>query len=132
MGIFEANAQQWDQKDLDLFFTNMTQGRIPNGTHPINHGIDGGIAITTIVKNAGGEVMLDLDLAYPIVYPQTIVIWDENDLHYQNFANDTSTFGFNQLLDSIDGSYCTYSAFGETGDLKGMIVQSFTKVGITY
>ncbi|KAK7710335.1 hypothetical protein SLS64_005920 [Diaporthe eres] len=94
MGIFEAELQYWDQLDLDLFFTNFTHW-IPNG----------------------GESMLDLELAYPIVYPQTITVWNVDDIHYQTWENDTYTWGFNTLLDAIDGSYCTYSAYGETGDL---------------
>lgn len=115
MGIFEAELQFWDQLDLDSFFTNFTR-RIPNGTHPIDHNIDGGVAQTTNISLAGGESMLDLELAYPIVYPQTITVWNVDDLHYQTWANDTYTWGFNTLLDAIDGSYCTYSAYGETGN----------------
>lgn len=87
MGIFEAELQFWDQLDLDKFFTNFTN--IPNGTHPIDHNIDGGVAMTTNVSAAGGEAMLDLELAYPIVYPQTITVWNVDDLHYQTWANDT-------------------------------------------
>lgn len=56
-------------------------------------------------------------LAYPIVHPQTITVWNVDDIHYQTWENDTYTWGFNTLLDAIDGSYCTYSAYGETGDL---------------
>jgi len=118
MGIFEAELQFWDQLDLNEFFTRYT--RIPNGTHPIDHNIDGGVAQTFNVSEAGGESMLDLELAYPIVYPQTITVWNVDDLKYQTWANDTYTWGFNTLLDAIDGSYCTYSAYGETGDLAGV------------
>jgi tripeptidyl-peptidase I len=32
----------------------------------------------------------------------------------------TWQWGFNSLLDAIDGSYCTYSAYNETGDLPGV------------
>lgn len=59
MGIFEAELQFWDQEDLNLFFTNFTK-YIPNGTHPTNNLIDGGVAITTNISEAGGESMLDL------------------------------------------------------------------------
>ena len=54
------------------------------------------------------------------VYPQTITIWNVDDIHYQYFLNDTYTWGFNTLLDAIDGSYCNYCAYGECGDLKGV------------
>lgn len=92
MGIYESDLQFWDQKDLDLFFKNFT--KIPQGVHPSTNSIDGGVAKTNNVSEGGGEMMLDLELAYPIVYPQSIVIWDENDLHYQSWNNDTSSFGF--------------------------------------
>ena len=65
MGIFEAELQYWDQFDLNSFFTNFTRW-IPNGTHPLNNLVDGGVAVTTNVSAAGEEAMLDLDMAYPI------------------------------------------------------------------
>lgn len=92
MGIYEADLQFWDQQDLNQFFANFTS--IPNGTHPSTNSVDGGVSKTDKVSEGGGEILLDLDVAYPIVYPQSIVIWDENDLHYQGFNNDTSSFGF--------------------------------------
>ncbi|KAH6655934.1 putative protease S8 tripeptidyl peptidase I [Truncatella angustata] len=116
LGVFEAELQYWDQPDLDQFFANFTPW-IPNGTHPLNEEIDGGVAQTDNISLAGGESMLDLLLAYPIVYPQTITVLNVDDIHYQTWENDTYTWGFNSLLDAIDGSYCTYSAYNETGDL---------------
>ena len=115
MGIYESLLEFWSQGDLDSFFTTFDP-RIPNGTHPIDNDIDGGVAVTDDPADDGGEVMLDLDLAYPIVYPQTITVWDEDDLNYQGDANVTYIGGFNTWLDAMDGSYCTYSAYGETGD----------------
>lgn len=64
MGIFEAELQYWDQHDLNSFFTNFTQ--IPNGTHPVDMEIDGGVAETRNISAAGEEAMLDLEMAYPI------------------------------------------------------------------
>ena len=117
LGIYESAGEQWDHEDLNLFFKNY-QSRIPAGTQPISTRIDGGLAYTSNVANAGGEAMLDLQIAYPIIYPQNIVVWDENDPHYQNAFQEVPV-AFNQLLDAIDGSYCNYTAFNETGDLKG-------------
>lgn len=115
MGIFESELQFWAQEDLNLFFTNFTS-YIPNGTHPIDINIDGGVARTTNLSLAGGEAELDLMLAYPIIYPQTITLYNVDDLLWQADPNITYTYGFNTFLDALDGSYCTYSAFGETGD----------------
>jgi tripeptidyl-peptidase-1 len=88
LGIFEAELQFWDQEDLNLFYANFSP-KIPQGTHPINEEIDGGIATTNRSALAGGEAMLDLQLAYPIVYPQTITVLNVDDIHYQTWANDT-------------------------------------------
>lgn len=118
MGIFEAELQMYDQEDLNLFFSNYTS--IPNGTHPILDLVDGGVGVTTNISEAGPEALLDTEMAYPIVYPQAITIFNVDDLNYQAEPNDTYTWGFNTLLDAIDGSYCTYSAYGETGDAPGI------------
>lgn len=118
LGIFTAELQYWDQQDLDLFFEKYTD--IPRGTHPIDQNIDGGVGSTKNVSAGGNETMMDLSVAYPIVHPQTITVWNEDDLHYQAWENQTYTWGFNTFLDYIDGSYCTYSAFGETGNAEGI------------
>ena len=99
MGIFESELEFWDQEDLNLFFSNFSS-RIPNGTHPIDKLIDGGVAVTTNISQAGGEALLDLDIAYPIVYPQTITVFNVDDLHYQSWANDTYDWGFNSFVTS--------------------------------
>lgn len=115
MGIYESELQYIAQEDLDLFFTKFTPF-IPNGTHPIAKNIDGGATFTTDVSQAGVESELDILLAYPIVWPQTITVFNEDDIPYQTEPNQTYTWGFNDFLDSIDGSYCKYSAYGETGN----------------
>jgi tripeptidyl-peptidase-1 len=102
MGIFESELEFYTQKDLDSFFTNYTS-YIPNGTHPIAANIDGGQQSTDDLYYAGGEVNLDLMLAYPIVYPQTITLYQVDDFIVQANPNDTYTFGFNTFLDALDG-----------------------------
>jgi tripeptidyl-peptidase I len=115
LGIYESELQFYYQPDLDLFFTNFTP-QIPNGTHPHVYSIDGAPGPTTNASLAGEEAELDIQLAYPIVYPQKIAIWQEDDIVYETWANQTYTFGFNDFLDAIDGSYCTYEAYGEKGN----------------
>ena len=115
MGMFESELQFYTQLDLDMFFTNFTR-RIPNGTHPVAANIDGGQQTTEDLYEAGGEVNLDLMLAYPIVYPQTITLYQVDDFIVQANQNDTYTFGFNTFLDALDGSYCTFKAYNETGN----------------
>lgn len=102
MGIFESELQFYTQKDLDSFFTNFTS-YIRNGTHPVAANIDGGQQSTEDSFEAGGEVNLDLMLVYPIVYPQTITLYQVDDFIVQANQNDTYTFGFNTFLDALDG-----------------------------
>jgi tripeptidyl-peptidase-1 len=88
LGIFESELQFYTQQDLDLFFANFTP-QIPKGTHPIAANVDGGQQSTTDPYYAGGEVSLDLQLAYPIVYPQTITDYEVDDFIVQSNPNDT-------------------------------------------
>jgi tripeptidyl-peptidase-1 len=101
LGIFESELQFYLQKDLNSFFTNFT--KIKNGTHPIAANIDGGQQSTEDPFYAGGEVNLDLMVAYPIVHPQTITLYQVDDFVVQANLNDTTTFGFNTFLDALDG-----------------------------
>lgn len=105
LGIFEE-GDYYAQADLDLFFANYTPS-IPKGTHPIPAFIDGAEApIDT--ADAGGESDLDFELAYPLIYPQTITLYQTDDVFYATNPNSTSTGGFNTFLDALDGSYCSY------------------------
>lgn len=56
---------------------------------------------------------MDFELAIPIIYPQTTTLYQTDDSYY---ANGGANGIFNTFLDAIDGSYCTYSAYGETGN----------------
>lgn len=61
---------------------------------------------------AGGESDLDLQISYPIIYPQNSVLFQTDDIFYATGLEASQGF-LNTFLDAIDGSYCTYSAFGE-------------------
>lgn len=98
LGIYET-GDRYDQEDLDLFFTTYYP-QIPNGTHPVLDSIDGGEAPVNI-SYAGGESILDFELAFPIVYPQPIQL-------YQTLAISDVLGIFDPFLDALDASYCTY------------------------
>ncbi|KAI1272373.1 protease s8 tripeptidyl peptidase [Xylaria sp. FL0933] len=110
LGIFEE-GDYYDQPDLDLFFNAYTPS-IPNGTHPKLDSIDGGVA--PLAGFYGGESGLDFTIAYPIIFPQTITLYQTDDEYYAYYEGSRGIF--NTFLDAIDGSYCNYTAFGETGD----------------
>jgi tripeptidyl-peptidase-1 len=112
LGIFEDLGDYYAQEDLNLFFATLQQ-RIPQGTGPILKGIDGAQAPAS-VANAGPESDLDFQISYPIIYPQKSVLFQTDDPVYE--ANYTYEGFLNNFLDAIDGSYCSYSAYGETGN----------------
>ncbi|KAH8816601.1 putative alkaline serine protease AorO [Xylogone sp. PMI_703] len=107
IGVYESNDQKYSQEDLNQFY-KLYAPNIPQGWAPIVDSIDNATAPTGPGEEAGGEANLDLMMIIPIVYPHKVKV-------YQTQVN--SLFGlFNNFLDAIDGSYCTYSAYGETGD----------------
>lgn len=57
--------------------------------------------------------MLDIQVAYSIVWPQRVRVFGVDDAYYQN---STPIGLFNTFLDAIDGSYCNYTAYNITGD----------------
>jgi tripeptidyl-peptidase I len=86
---------------------------IPQGTKPIVNLIDGATAPATLA-NAGPESLLDFSLAIPLVYPQQVQLFQTDD----DPTESSYTYGgfFNNFLDAIDGSYCNFTAYGETGN----------------
>jgi tripeptidyl-peptidase-1 len=99
LGIYEE-GDQYDQEDLDLFFRAFASN-IPNGTHPILNSIDGGVAPVAPV-DAGGESILDLQLAFPLVYPQKINLFQVDDQIIGNeFLPEVGEF--DTFLDALDG-----------------------------
>lgn len=75
--------------------------------------IDGAKAPNSVLE-AGSESDLDFQISYPIIWPQNSILFQTDDMVYEN--NYTSQGFLNNFLDAIDGSYCTYSAYGETGN----------------
>lgn len=78
MGLFESELQFWNQEMLNIFFSmscplylmyvayhrslvGKFSPRVPNGTHPRDYDIDGGVARTYNNSLAGGE-SIDLEL----------------------------------------------------------------------
>ena len=98
MGIWEE-GDFYDQEDLNLFFAKYARN-IPQGFHPIANYIDGAEAPGD-VAGAGAESTMDFELAYPLLYPQNIVLYQTDDI---NYATQHPTAGsFNTFLDAIDG-----------------------------
>ena len=99
LGVVEYTPQAYLQTDLDLFFRNFSRPQV--GTSPILDSIDGGFPQTT-AKGFGfnGESDLDLEYAMTLIYPQRVTLYQVGDL--------VEGASFNNFLDAIDGSYCTF------------------------
>ncbi len=98
LGVFEESPQGFLQSDLDLFFANAAP-QIPNGTSPIVHGIDGG-GDSTKASMGGGETTLDLEVAYPLIYPQKLELFITDSVYETSYARVGRGL-FNTFLDAI-------------------------------
>ncbi|KAK0625070.1 Pro-kumamolisin, activation domain-containing protein [Bombardia bombarda] len=118
LGIFQSLSQHYSQWDLDMYW-KYTAPFIPNGTHPELRAINGAYGPTENVFTAGFEADLDFEVSIPLVWPQKTVLWQTDDEWYETNqlrANTRYPGFFNTLFDAIDGSYCTLSAYGYTGN----------------
>ena len=98
-GIVEYTPQAYLGKDLDLFFANFSKQQV--GDRPTLDSIDGGVVQhqnESFLFN--GESDLDLEYAMTLVYPQQVTLYQVGDL--------VEGASFNNFLDAIDGSYCTF------------------------
>lgn len=118
-GVVEYTPQAYVQGDLDLFYSAL-EPQIAAGTGPIIDLIDGAV-VQTDEQDFGVNGESDLDLEYSIalgkslyrlhgifkivpdkkqVYPQQVTLYQTGD--------EVEGASFNNFLDAIDGSYCTY------------------------
>jgi tripeptidyl-peptidase-1 len=130
MGLYES-GDVYSQEDLNLFFAKYAPN-VPQGTHPTLDSIDGGVAPVPVNSTyVTGESDIDMDLTFSLIYvsliyvpscsetdehkPQTVTLYQVDD-----FIEAFTDGGFNTFLDALDGSYCTYTAYGITGDSPGV------------
>ena len=99
LGIFEGSGENLDQVDMNLFYKALDP-RIPKGTFPILKEIDGARNINKPAKTAGGEVLLDFQMAYPIIWPQNAVLFLTDDAWTQRGYHRKAGY-INNFLDAI-------------------------------
>ncbi|KAF2767989.1 hypothetical protein EJ03DRAFT_375703 [Teratosphaeria nubilosa] len=92
--------------------------------------VDGATApVAASSERNGGESDIDVDRAASPIYPQTVTVYEVDDL--PNSSGETNVTGFlNTFLDSVDGSYCDSSAYGITGDSPGIDATSPDTAGL--
>ncbi|CAI7628600.1 unnamed protein product [Penicillium pancosmium] len=114
LGLYEQ-GDYFAKSDLDLFFKAHAPW-VPQGTYPIPALIDGAnFSVPSYSSLNTGESNIDIDLAYSLIYPQSVTLYQVDDQLYEPEEVATTNL-FNTFLDALDGSYCTYSAYGETGN----------------
>jgi len=98
-GVVEYTPQAYVPADLDLFFQNFSKQQV--GNRPVLKSIDGGYPQQDYMGfGYNGESDLDFEYAMTLLYPQNVTLYQVGDL-YEGAS-------FNNFLDAIDGSYCTY------------------------
>ncbi|KAJ7727170.1 putative alkaline serine protease AorO [Mycena olivaceomarginata] len=111
----------FSEASLEQFFLTFCNRPFQNPSIPVTakpgfKSIDGAY-IPKINRPSGGtESALDLQVSYPIIYPQEVIIYQSDDNAYTQ-GLDTgswSTYGFlNEVLDAIDAEY-----YNSTGTLE--------------
>ncbi|OQO09603.1 hypothetical protein B0A48_05005 [Cryoendolithus antarcticus] len=120
MGLYEG-GDYYAQSDLNKFFAEYAPN-VPQGTAPIQDLIDGAIApVAADDPRNTGESDIDMDMAFSLIYPQNVVLYQVDDPPTAAAELAGKLFGFlNTFLDALDGSYCTYSAYGISGNSPGL------------
>lgn len=118
LGLFEQGSY-YDASDVQEFFANYAPW-VPKSALPKTISIDGGEAPVDCTDSSQcGEANIDIDLATSLIYPQKVINYQVDDSYYapREVALDNT---FNTFLDALDGSYCTYEAYGIKGDSPGI------------
>lgn len=106
LGVVEFTPQAFLQADLDMWFKQFAPS-VTQTTPNINL-IDGAIVQTTNKSfNFNGESSLDLQYAMGLIAPQQVTLFQVGDT--------VSSGSFNNFLDAIDESYCTFDG-GDSKD----------------
>jgi tripeptidyl-peptidase-1 len=97
--IVEYAPQSYLPEDLDKFFRNYSKETV--GQRPILESIDGGVLLKVNQSfDTNGEADLDIQIAMPLIWPIKPTLYQVGD--------PEQGASFNNFLDAIDGSYCTF------------------------
>ncbi|TAQ90941.1 hypothetical protein B7494_g700 [Chlorociboria aeruginascens] len=119
LGIFEE-GDYYDAESLVEFFTSLAPN-IPITTAPVLEGVDGGTAPGAL---ATGESDLDLQISYPIIYPQNSIIFQTDDLNY--------ALGIEEGNSDIDPVYPDPLITGYQGQLQCGVYTAPNVISVSY
>ncbi|TDZ38617.1 Aorsin [Colletotrichum spinosum] len=103
LGIVEYTPQAFLQSDLDMYFKEF-EPRL-TGQTPIVTLVGNAVVQTTNQSfRFNGESALDLQFAMTLIHPQQTTLYQVGDLN--------QGASFNNFLDAIDGTYCTFQGGG--------------------
>ncbi|UNI14693.1 Tripeptidyl-peptidase I [Purpureocillium takamizusanense] len=109
LGIFELEGEFYVQSDMDRYVKRFAP-YVPQNFTPVVYEIDGTPGVSTDINKAGGECMLDFEMAVPLIYPQSTV------MYMVPGSGGNRTGIWNPFLDAMDSSYCNRTSHGYTGD----------------
>ncbi|KAK2624864.1 hypothetical protein QTJ16_006057 [Diplocarpon rosae] len=114
LGIFQQGSY-FAKTDLNLFYGKYAT-YVPQNTFPINATINGAsYSVPAGSELNNGEANIDIEMGTSLIYPQTVTLYQtDDDIYGPQEAATTSLF--NTFLDALDGSYCSYTSDGITGD----------------
>ncbi len=99
LGIVEFSPQVYLQEDLDSFFAKFSPNQVQRS--PTLYAINGATLVSPERSFAfNGESNSNLEYAMTLVNPQNVTLYQTGDRQ--------SGASFNDFLDAIDGSYCTF------------------------
>jgi tripeptidyl-peptidase I len=114
----EYTPQAYIPSDLDVFAKNFTPGAV--GYRPKLDSIDGGLIISDPPDfSVNGESNLDLQYAIGLTYPLEVTLYQVGGKFVRvsprvcphlltSIIDPVAQASFNNFLDGIDASYCTY------------------------
>ena len=115
LGVFELDGT-YNQDDMNLFFQKFAPN-IPNNTHTIPAPINGAKIKQHYFKPyTNFETELDLQVAYPIIYPQTITQYQVSPKSQYLDQGDNFPLNLQDFLDAIDGTFCDIEPPNEGND----------------
>lgn len=90
---------------MNLFFEKFSP-YVPQNTEPIPAPINGAVIQQGKYHPfTNGETELDLQIMYPIIYPQTITLYQISPRHFED-TFDGFPLSIQDFLDAIDASFC--------------------------